>query len=545
MPASENQSATSLYGQKQLSRKARPPFRRLGALMFFCLFSASADPAIADTAYWTPWVTSLTTNSAAINWLGAEHADKKYSVEYATKKYYDDNGNTFQTKIESPAQGTYQHVLIAGLEPNTSYVYKVTPPDGPTDFDKIGYFKTMPVSGPFTFLVISDTHAQEAGSNGQRFNILAHAIAKNETDALFILDCGDFASYDLEEGWRFFFNDKHTSEMLAKFPIFHTVGNHEYHQHPLAPPPTQAVLYHDTFNILDGEPLNYSFDCSGIRFVVLDSPDPSAAGETDEDPQPSLPLAQSQALWLKGQLDNNMAGTFTLHHHPKWYSHSKGGNSDLYEIVNNPDLQPWDDLYLKYGISANFTGHVHNYQRFSVKGIPYFIVGNGGGTYNGLATPIPSHVKAASYQFGADKRLGYLKVAVDPENNTATAQEIFVASMGTLEEPTTAFDTPIIADTHTFPLSSKRSSRLTVNKSGGGSGTVASCPPHEIYCDSSTSTYNTIFMKKDTVVLTAVPAADSVFNGWTGDCKSSGRFCYVTIRPGKDASVTAVFEKAH
>ncbi len=320
MPVSENQPPARFDGHQQRTRKARHPFCRVAVLALFCLSSFSAVPADPDTTFWTPWVTSLTANSAAVNWLGAEHADKKYSVEYATKKYYDDNNKTFLTKIESPAQGTFQHVLLTGLEPNTSYVYKVTPPDGPADFDKIGSFKTMPVSGPFTFLVISDSHAQEAGSDGlQRFNILAHAIAKNETDALFILDCGDFASYDLEDGWRFYFNDKHTSEMLAKFPIFHTVGNHEYHQHPLAPPPTQAVLYHDTFNIREGKPLNYSFDCSGIRFVVLDSPDPSTPDSKDEDPQPSLPLTQSQAQWLKGQLDNNMAGTFTLHHHPIWY----------------------------------------------------------------------------------------------------------------------------------------------------------------------------------------------------------------------------------
>ena len=82
----------------------------------------------------------------------------------------------------------------------------------------------MPVSGPFTFLVISDTHAQE-----KRFKYVADAIAKHETDALFILDGGDYASWDYEEYWTIYF--QYGDGMLAKFPLFHAIGNHEYHNY--------------------------------------------------------------------------------------------------------------------------------------------------------------------------------------------------------------------------------------------------------------------------------------------------------------------------
>ena len=45
---------------------------------------------------------------------------------------------------------------------------------------------------------------------------------------------------------------------------------------------------------------------------------------------------------------------------------------------------------------------------------------------------------------------------MDPENNTATAQEIFVAYVETNDsEKATVYDPPIIADTVTFPLSTK------------------------------------------------------------------------------------------
>lgn len=539
---SRKQLPTGLDGQEQRSQNARHHFRlassvlshisvkpylRLVIWMLFCISSAAT--ALADTTYWTPWVTDLKTNSATINWLGEEISTELFSVEYATKEFYDDK-KTFQTKIESLAQGTFQHIPIAGLEPNTSYVYKVTlpaPPDSIVPLFPIGNFKTMPVSGPFTFLVISDSHAQE-----KRFKYVAHAIAKYENDALFILDGGDYASADQEEYWTFYFNDEDASKMLAKFPIFNTIGNHEYHRHPLASPPTHAVLYHDAFNIADGKPLNYSFDCSGIRFVILNSPDPSVATGTDTDPQASLILAQSQALWLKEQLDNNMAGTFTMHHHPIW---------NYGKTTMNPLLRLWETLYLQYDISANFAGHVHNYQRYSVRGIPHFIVGNGGGVFNAMPEGAPH---AASYQFGETMQLGYLKVTVDPENNNATAQEIFVASVtGENQDSIIPYTTPIVADTVNFPLSS-RFSNLTVSQYGEGTGIVASYPPYDIYSDLSSPTCSKIIKKRDKLVLMAVPDSGSVFKGWIGDGNSKGQQCHVNMSPRHDLTVIAIFDKA-
>ena len=137
--------------------------------MLFCLFCVV--PAIADGTvdYWAPWVTKLTTTSATINWQGAD--DGSGSVEYATSSYYNEH-QSFQKTVTSQTTGAYQHVALTDLEPNTSYVYRARPSDNPDQFSN-RTFKTMPVSGPFTFIVISDTHAQE-----KRFKYVADAIAK-------------------------------------------------------------------------------------------------------------------------------------------------------------------------------------------------------------------------------------------------------------------------------------------------------------------------------------------------------------------------------
>ena len=488
------------------------PHRYFQVLVFFCVFCFI--PAVGAWAvdYWTPYVTKLTTDSATVNWRGDDNGSGL--VEFATSSYYDEH-QKFNEKVESPERGYYQHVPLTGLEPDTSYIYRVRPSDNPDVFSN-RTFRTMPVTGPFTFIVISDTHAQE-----KRFKYVADAIAGNETDVLFILDGGDYASWDYEAYWADYFH--YADGMLSKFPLFTTIGNHEYHNydHPEGPP-TDADHYHKAYDVAADGPLNYAFDCSDIRFVVLNSPDPNNAN--GDDPQPSLPLAASQASWLADQLDNKLAGTFTIHHHPIW---------DYGRKTLEPALQPWQTLYQTYNISANFAGHTHNYQRYSVKGIPYFVVGNGGGKFSDIMEGYP-HAKW--YQYGDTRQLGYLKVSVDPANNTATAQEIFVAYVDEDDsENATIYNPPIIADTITFPLVSKLST-LTVTKSGLGSGTVVSIPS-DIDCG---PTCEAQYKQPERVVLTPIADNGSVFAGWTGACKGQGG-CSVVMR--RDLTVGAVFEK--
>lgn len=473
----------------------------------------SSVPAVGASAvdYWTPYVTDLTTASATINWRGSDSGTG--TVEYATSSYYNEH-QSFNEKTESSTTGAYQHVSLTNLEPDTSYVYMAEPSDN-SDLFSNRTFRTMPLSGPFTFLVISDSHSEE-----KRFKWVADAIAQYENDALFILDGGDFAGFDYEDYWSVYF--QYADGMLSKFPIFHTCGNHEYHNYGNPDgPPTAADQYHWTFDIPPKGPLYYSFECSDVRFVVLDSPDPKHTN--GDDPHPNIAYTKSQVPWLTKQLDNKMAGTFTIHHHPIW----DYGRTDA-----DPNLKPWDTLYRAYNISANFCGHTHDYQRYSVQGIPYFVLGNSGGKFADLMEGYP---RAVWFEYGDTRQLGYLKVTVDPANNTATAQEIFVAYVDRDDaETATAYDPPILADTITFPLASTLRT-LTVTKSGLGSGTVVSSSG-DINCgDICQAKYK----KTETVVLKAIPDEGSFFAGWTGAGNGVGE-CKVVV--SEDITVGAVFE---
>jgi hypothetical protein len=413
---------------RDMTEKSYRYLRVLILLNFLSLFCIIPTIAETSTDYWAPWVTKTTTNSATINWRG--ESDGLGSIDYATSSYFNKH-HRFEKKISTSIATQYQHVPLTGLKPNTSYTYWVRPSGDESAFGN-RTFRTMPVSGPFTFIVISDSQEGHNYTEMKRFRYVAEAVAK-EQNVLFILHGGDYAGHDSKDLWRIF--SQAGDEMLAKFAIFPTIGNHEYHNSS-GDTPTAADQFHWAFDM----PLNYSFDCVGIRFIILDTPDPNNAN--GDDPHTSLALTQSQESWLGEQLDNDtLLGVFTIHHHPIW---------DYYNTTANPDLEPWETLYHTYNISATFAGHTHNYQRYLIKGIPYFIVGNAGGR----CADLTGDVFPAGYKFGVNKTLGYLKVTVDPVHNTATAQEIFVAHVNEDDDDETpmVYNPPVIADTITFPL---------------------------------------------------------------------------------------------
>jgi phosphodiesterase/alkaline phosphatase D-like protein len=160
----------------------------LNFLVLFCIVPTIAEES---NVYWAPWVTKTTTDSATINWRGESHGSG--SIDYATSSYFDQH-HSFEKTIASHITAPYQHVELDDLEPNTSYTYRVRPSVNENAFgDRT--FQTMPVSGPFTFIVISDSQEGHNYTEMKRFRYVAEAIA-NETDVLFILHGGDYAGHD-------------------------------------------------------------------------------------------------------------------------------------------------------------------------------------------------------------------------------------------------------------------------------------------------------------------------------------------------------------
>jgi hypothetical protein len=392
-------------------------------------------PALADTweNNWAPWVTKTATTDATINWR--QDTNGTATVAYATTESFARNNRQHSLKMDISST-PYHHVLLEGLTPNTSYTYLVEPAGNPGVFSPRS-FRTMPEQGPYTFIVISDPQDATHFTEDRRFHYVAAAIAQ-EPDVRFILAGGDYARLDDYGRWAIFFHN--ADGMLANTTIFPTIGNHEYHNISGSSVPSPAINYHQAFAV----PLNYSFDVAGVRYISLITQDP-----TLPDPNPALgppfsdAIVASEESWLRHQLDNQLAGTFTIQHQPNW--------RDDYATMF-PTAGPWENLYHEYNLSASFAGHNHNYERFSVQGTPYFVIGTAGGFSMPLnATP------PAGYQTGTTRRLGYMKVTVDPAGNTATAEQITVGTVRVDNDNETPliFPAPVIDDTITFPLNAR------------------------------------------------------------------------------------------
>jgi len=148
--------------------------------------------------------------------------------------------------------------------------------------------------------------------------------------------------------WKLF-NDINRP-LLKTTEYFPALGNHE----------KDSWLYFDNFKFLNHRRW-YSVEREGIHFIVLDS-------------NSSLRPGSEQYNWLNADLDSvkeNIKFKIVLFHHPIF---SVGPHMEDVKGIRNILLP----LFEKYGVSAVFSGHNHNYQRFEYQGIVFIVTGGGG-----------------------------------------------------------------------------------------------------------------------------------------------------------------------
>ena len=195
-------------------------YNRLFFIIFLSFLCMSPVLATNSTEYWSPWVTKTNETTATINW----HQDTNEGgvILFSNESFFN-NTHSYDHTISYSGEDAFQHINLTGLEPDTVYRYWVQPSANPEVFQNGCRFQTMPVDGPFSFVVISDSHGYTYPA---RFKVVADSIA-NESDILFILHGGDHAAHDDTDQFGVFFNI--SANMLSKYTIFPSIGNHEYH----------------------------------------------------------------------------------------------------------------------------------------------------------------------------------------------------------------------------------------------------------------------------------------------------------------------------
>lgn len=186
-----------------------------------------------------------------------------------------------------------------------------------------------------------------------------------------------------------------------------TPGNHEHESDFSAP-------YYRYFGDKAGSPRKgyYSYDLGEWHIVALNS-------EIAQNTAYSTEERKTQEDWLREDLKTKSKKcTLAYFHHQRFGSSWRGNDAtmvSLYTILYEADA----DVIL--------VGHEHVYERFkpqtpagvldTLKGIPQFIVGTGGGGLRGFGTPAPNSAARIEGHFGVLKmtlgKEGYQHAFID------------------------------------------------------------------------------------------------------------------------------------
>jgi hypothetical protein len=270
-------------------------------------------------------------------------------------------------RAHSAAAAAINEVRLQGLEPATTYFYRVTCEDADGNrarSDVFSFQTALPETAAWAFGILGDTQRNPEVTRRCAEGIFA--LRPN-----FMLHCGDV----VDDGFakHQWVNDlfEPCARLFAYVPVFPVIGNHERNAH----------WYYDYFSLPAPE-YRYSFRYGNAEFFMIDS---------NKDCSPG----SEQYLWLESALARSAATwKFTCHHHP-CFSSDENDYGDHWS-GKAPEGFNWGDsnvrqlvpLYERYGVDVAFAGHIHSYERtwplfqMSInqrKGVRYIVSGGGGG----------------------------------------------------------------------------------------------------------------------------------------------------------------------
>jgi hypothetical protein len=269
-------------------------------------------------------------------------------VEYRTKDAVAEDAKTIEadrsviedTLLENDPLNARFSATLEGLQPATTYVYRVGSPttDEWSDWSE---FTTAPNAAvPFSFMYLGDAQ-RGLGAWG----LLMNKAYERHPEAAFYMVAGDLIN---DGGWRnewdHFFGAAQVT--FRNRPLVPVLGNHDYDYDEVPRLYTELLTLPE--NGPEGFPPEraYSFTYSNALFVVLDS---------------NMP-AGDQAAWLEDILSNSDATwKIAVYHHPAYPSAPHRENADVRDI--------WGPLFDKYHVDLALQGHDHAYLRtYPMKG---------------------------------------------------------------------------------------------------------------------------------------------------------------------------------
>ncbi len=156
--------------------------------------------------------------------------------------------------------------------------------------------------------------------------------------------------------------------------FFPSLGNHDW-----GTPNAQPYLDYFT---LPGNERTYDFVWGPVHFFSIDSDHQEPTGRIE---------GSAQALWLKNHLATSTSTWNVVYMHHPPYSSGNHHGSDV-------EMQ-WP--YKEWGADIVLAGHEHNYERLSVDGFPYIVIGISGNKIYGFRRALEESVKRYNEDWGA------------------------------------------------------------------------------------------------------------------------------------------------
>ena len=344
-------------------------------LPFFALFSANAEEikapkivagpyiqACSDTEFTVVWQT----DSDALSWVEIAPNDGTHFYNTARKQY-------FQTIHGRRPIGRWHKVTVDGLEPNTTYRYRVLHKGITTNQGnkRVRYTESKGSNvyrrQPYSVRTLGSDEKTTRFAIGNDFHdkpeLISQLFSKDViTPAAydFVLYNGDMvSSFESEERLVSSVITPSVAQFATEVPLFFSRGNHETRG-------AEATTYSDYFPTTTGAPY-YTFSDGPALFIVLDGGEDKPDSDIEyHDLVRYDTYREKEVKWLKSVVESEQFKAATvkiviIHIPPKssgW--HGEAEIARLFVPILN-----------QAGIDAMFCGHIHKY-RFSEANDPTY-----------------------------------------------------------------------------------------------------------------------------------------------------------------------------
>lgn len=264
---------------------------------------------------------------------------------------------------------TEHKIKLSGLKPLTKYYYAIGGLKDVLQGNEDNYFTTLPEPGKpghYTVGVFGDCGDNSINQRQVKDQMIKY-IGKNDINAWILLGDNAYNNGTDSEFQSKFFNI-YKDDLLKKYALFPTPGNHDYHDTELSDKnaqETHETAYYQNFSMptegeSGGTPSHtqafYSFDVGNIHFISLDS-----YGKEDKAYR-LYDTIGPQVQWIKKDLaaNKNKGWVVAYWHHPPYTmgSHSSDKEEELVKIREN-----FIGILERAGVNLVLNGHSHDYER--------------------------------------------------------------------------------------------------------------------------------------------------------------------------------------